>query len=184
MTLLAIEDMAKTYDKVTALTGINLSVEAGEFVTLLGPSGSGKTTLLMSLAGFITPSKGTISLDGKDITHLDPEDRDFDFVLQGYALFPHLSVANNIPRAAGRRAHRMAAPRGHPARLGHRRRHRLSRHGDREFLRRRTRAHPLADIGGEQLVATLHSEADIFTRGGRSSTVGSIRRLLASCRAL
>jgi putative spermidine/putrescine transport system ATP-binding protein len=96
MTLLAIEDLAKTYDKVTALTGINLSVEAGEFVTLLGPSGSGKTTLLMSLAGFTTPSKGTIRLDGKDITHLDPEDRDFGFVFQGYALFPHLSVANNI----------------------------------------------------------------------------------------
>jgi putative spermidine/putrescine transport system ATP-binding protein len=96
MTLLAIEDLAKTYDKVTALTGINLSVEAGEFVTLLGPSGSGKTTLLMSLAGFTTPSKGKIRLDGKDITHVDPEDRNFGFVFQGYALFPHLTVANNI----------------------------------------------------------------------------------------
>ena len=96
MALLVIDDLAKTYDKVTALTGINLSVEAGEFVTLLGPSGSGKTTLLMSLAGFTTPSKGTISLDGKDITHVDPEDRNFGFVFQGYALFPHLTVANNI----------------------------------------------------------------------------------------
>ncbi|TIT30300.1 MAG: ATP-binding cassette domain-containing protein, partial [Mesorhizobium sp.] len=70
MALLVIDDLEKTYDKVTALTGINLSVEAGEFVTLLGPSGSGKTTLLMSLAGFTTPSKGTIRLDGKDITHV------------------------------------------------------------------------------------------------------------------
>ncbi|CCV04562.1 Spermidine/putrescine import ATP-binding protein potA [Mesorhizobium metallidurans STM 2683] len=96
MALLVIDDLAKTYDKVTALTGINLSVEAGEFVTLLGPSGSGKTTLLMSLAGFTTPSKGTIRLDGKDITHVDPEDRNFGFVFQGYALFPHLTVANNI----------------------------------------------------------------------------------------
>ncbi|CCV10732.1 ABC transporter ATP-binding protein [Mesorhizobium sp. STM 4661] len=96
MALLVIDDLAKTYDKVTALTGINLSVEAGEFVTLLGPSGSGKTTLLMSLAGFTTPSNGTISLDGKDITHVDPEDRNFGFVFQGYALFPHLTVANNI----------------------------------------------------------------------------------------
>ncbi|PDQ17928.1 polyamine ABC transporter ATP-binding protein [Mesorhizobium sanjuanii] len=96
MALLVIDDLAKAYDKVTALTGINLSVEAGEFVTLLGPSGSGKTTLLMSLAGFTTPSKGTISLDGKDITHVDPEDRNFGFVFQGYALFPHLTVANNI----------------------------------------------------------------------------------------
>ncbi|MER8962439.1 MULTISPECIES: ABC transporter ATP-binding protein [unclassified Mesorhizobium] len=96
MALLVIDDLAKTYDKVTALTGINLSVEAGEFVTLLGPSGSGKTTLLMSLAGFTTPSKGTISLDGRDITRVDPEDRNFGFVFQGYALFPHLSVANNI----------------------------------------------------------------------------------------
>jgi spermidine/putrescine ABC transporter ATP-binding subunit len=96
MALLVVDDLAKTYDKVTALTGINISVEAGEFVTLLGPSGSGKTTLLMSLAGFTTPSKGTIRLDGKDITHVDPEDRDFGFVFQGYALFPHLTVANNI----------------------------------------------------------------------------------------
>ncbi|TIO08105.1 ABC transporter ATP-binding protein [Mesorhizobium sp.] len=96
MALLVIEDLAKTYDKVTALAGINLSVEAGEFVTLLGPSGSGKTTLLMSLAGFTTPSKGTIRLDGKNITHVDPEDRNFGFVFQGYALFPHLTVANNI----------------------------------------------------------------------------------------
>ncbi|AZO65518.1 ABC transporter ATP-binding protein [Mesorhizobium mediterraneum] len=96
MALLVIDDLEKTYDKVTALTGIDLSVEAGEFVTLLGPSGSGKTTLLMSLAGFTTPSKGTIRLDGKDITHVDPEDRNFGFVFQGYALFPHLSVANNI----------------------------------------------------------------------------------------
>jgi putative spermidine/putrescine transport system ATP-binding protein len=96
MALLEIDNLTKTYGKTTALNGVNLSIEAGEFVTLLGPSGSGKTTLLMSMAGFTTPDKGSIRLDGKEITHLDPEDRDFGFVFQGYALFPHLSVSDNI----------------------------------------------------------------------------------------
>jgi putative spermidine/putrescine transport system ATP-binding protein len=96
MALLEIENLTKAYGKTTALSGINLAIEAGQFVTLLGPSGSGKTTLLMSVAGFTTADEGSIRLDGKEITHLDPEDRDFGFVFQGYALFPHLSVRDNI----------------------------------------------------------------------------------------
>jgi putative spermidine/putrescine transport system ATP-binding protein len=96
MALLEIENLTKIYGTSKALDGINLSIEAGQFVTLLGPSGSGKTTLLMSVAGFTTPTQGTIRLDGNEITHVNPEDREFGFVFQGYALFPHLSVRDNI----------------------------------------------------------------------------------------
>lgn len=96
MSFLVARDLRKTYGPVTALADIGLDVEEGEFVTLLGPSGSGKTTLLMAIAGFTRPDSGTISLAGRDITGVEPEDRDFGFVFQGYALFPHMSVADNI----------------------------------------------------------------------------------------
>lgn len=96
MAFLDIRKLRKTYGTAVALDGIDLSVKEGEFVTLLGPSGSGKTTLLMSIAGFTRPEEGGIVVDGRDITDMDPEDRDFGLVFQGYALFPHLSVADNI----------------------------------------------------------------------------------------
>ncbi|MBX3568122.1 MAG: ABC transporter ATP-binding protein [Rhizobiaceae bacterium] len=96
MAFLDIRNLRKTYGSAVALEGVDLSIEEGEFVTLLGPSGSGKTTLLMSIAGFTRPDSGTILLDGADITRVDPEDRDFGLVFQGYALFPHLTVADNI----------------------------------------------------------------------------------------
>src|SRR5262249_41470359 len=96
MALLVVDGLTKTYDSVNALSDVDLAIDAGQFVTLLGPSGSGKTTLLMLLAGFTAPTRGRIYLDGRDITQLDPEERDFGFVFQGYALFPHLSVADNI----------------------------------------------------------------------------------------
>ncbi|WP_108260986.1 ABC transporter ATP-binding protein [Mangrovicoccus ximenensis] len=96
MTLLTVDTLAKTYGGIRALDRVSLEVAEGEFVTLLGPSGSGKTTLLMSVAGFTAPSSGRILMEGEDITARDPEDRDFGFVFQGYALFPHLSVAENI----------------------------------------------------------------------------------------
>jgi len=96
MALLVVDQLTKTYGSVDALSDINLAIEAGQFVTLLGPSGSGKTTLLMLLAGFTAPTRGRIHLDGRDITQLDPEERAFGFVFQGYALFPHLNVADNI----------------------------------------------------------------------------------------
>nr|MBP9743326.1 ABC transporter ATP-binding protein [Burkholderiales bacterium] len=70
--------------------------EQGEFFTLLGPSGCGKTTLLRMIAGFITPDSGSIMLDGKDITHLPPEKRPLHTIFQSYALFPHLSVFDNV----------------------------------------------------------------------------------------
>jgi putative spermidine/putrescine transport system ATP-binding protein len=96
MAFLDIRTLRKAYGSAIALDGVDLSIDEGEFVTLLGPSGSGKTTLLMSIAGFTRPDSGAILLDGADITGVDPEDRNFGLVFQGYALFPHLSVANNI----------------------------------------------------------------------------------------
>ena len=93
---LEIVKLVKKFGSFTALNDINLQVKRGEFLTLLGPSGSGKTTLLMSIAGFETPSEGVIHLDNHDITHLPAQKRDFGMVFQGYALFPHMSVAENI----------------------------------------------------------------------------------------
>ncbi len=87
----------KTYDGVTRVVdGLDLDVERGEFLTLLGPSGSGKTTTLMMLAGFETPTSGEILLDGKPLSHKPPYQRDIGMVFQNYALFPHMSVAENI----------------------------------------------------------------------------------------
>lgn len=88
--------LTKNYGAVRVLDDVSLEVEAGEFVTLLGPSGSGKTTMLMAIAGFVEPTHGHITADGKDITDVPADKRDFGVVFQGYALFPHLTVAGNI----------------------------------------------------------------------------------------
>ena len=103
---LSIEHVSKHYGAVAALDDVSLQVNRGQFVTLLGPSGSGKTTLLMAIAGFVAPNAGSISLDGQPIDHLPPEKRNFGMVFQGYALFPHLSVFENIafPLRVRRRA--------------------------------------------------------------------------------
>jgi putative spermidine/putrescine transport system ATP-binding protein len=93
---LAIERLSKRYGSFTAVADVSLAVGQGEFLTLLGPSGSGKTTILMCIAGFVAPSEGAIRLDGRDITALPPERRDFGMVFQGYALFPHMTVAENV----------------------------------------------------------------------------------------
>ncbi|MEM5439895.1 ABC transporter ATP-binding protein [Paraburkholderia diazotrophica] len=90
-------DVRKSYDGHTpVVAGLNLSIHRGEFLTLLGPSGSGKTTTLMMLAGFETPSSGSIFLDGVAITSVAPHKRNIGMVFQSYALFPHLSVADNV----------------------------------------------------------------------------------------
>lgn len=102
---LQVEAVHKVYkDNVAALSGVDLAVREGEFVTLLGPSGSGKTTLLMIIAGFEQPTQGRILAGGTDITHLQPQKRTFGVVFQSYALFPHLSVSGNVsyPLAARR----------------------------------------------------------------------------------
>ncbi len=102
---LALDAVSKRYGDVVAVDRVSLDVRRGEFVTLLGPSGSGKTTLLMMIAGFADPSAGEIRLDGRSITEQAPEQRNFGMVFQGYALFPHLSVHDNVafPLAVRRR---------------------------------------------------------------------------------
>ena len=103
--LLYVEALNKTYAKnVKALVDIDLEVQQGEFVALLGPSGCGKTTLLTTLAGFLAPDSGRISMDGKDITRVPPHKRALNTVFQNYALFPHMSVLENVafgPRRVG-----------------------------------------------------------------------------------
>ena len=90
-------DIEKTYDgSHYVVTGLNLEVARGEFVSLLGPSGSGKTTTLMMLAGFETPSNGHILLDGERLDDKPPHLRDIGMVFQNYALFPHLTIAQNV----------------------------------------------------------------------------------------
>ena len=81
---------------VRALDDVSVEIRKGEFFTLLGPSGCGKTTLLRLIAGFEMPTSGTILLDGQDITWLPPNKRPVNTVFQSYALFPHLTVAQNV----------------------------------------------------------------------------------------
>ena len=93
---LEIRGLAKRYDDVVALAPTDLDVAQGEFLTLLGPSGSGKTTLLSLIAGLAAPDEGRLLIDGKDATHGAPYERDIGMVFQNYALFPHMTVAENI----------------------------------------------------------------------------------------
>jgi putative spermidine/putrescine transport system ATP-binding protein len=90
------DDVTKRYGAVTAVCGVSLQVPGGSFFSLLGPSGSGKTTLLMMAAGFEQPSQGSVRLGERDITQLAPDKRNFGMVFQGYALFPNLTVAENV----------------------------------------------------------------------------------------
>ncbi|MET4806156.1 ABC transporter ATP-binding protein [Limibacillus sp. MBR-115] len=93
---LEVVDLRKTYGAVVAVESANLDVREGEFVTLLGPSGSGKTTLLMMVAGLSWPDSGQVRIDGRNCTYLSSHKRDIGMVFQNYALFPHLSVFENI----------------------------------------------------------------------------------------
>jgi len=93
---LMLRGLVKRYGAVEAVAGIDLEIRRGEFLTLLGPSGSGKTTLLMMIAGFQDATEGDILLDGQPITATPAEKRNFGMVFQGYALFPHMTVRDNI----------------------------------------------------------------------------------------
>jgi iron(III) transport system ATP-binding protein len=95
-------------EKVTAVDSINLDINPGEFITFLGPSGCGKTTTLRMIAGFETPTAGSILLDGQDMSALTPDKRPMGMVFQSYALFPHMSVYENV--AYGPKTKKMPAP--------------------------------------------------------------------------
>ena len=96
MSFLTLTDVAKSFGDLQAVADVNLSVEKGEFVSLLGPSGCGKTTTLQMIAGFVETTRGRITLDGRDITHMKPNKRGLGIVFQSYALFPHMSVTDNV----------------------------------------------------------------------------------------
>jgi putative spermidine/putrescine transport system ATP-binding protein len=91
-----LEGVVKRFGDVVAVAGIDLDIGDGEFFSMLGPSGSGKTTTLRMIAGFDTPTEGTIRLHGDDVTGVPPFDRDVNTVFQDYALFPHMNVADNV----------------------------------------------------------------------------------------
>ena len=95
-TSLELKDVQKLYGSLHVVRDFNLHVQAGEFVTFLGPSGSGKTTALKMIAGFEMPSSGDIFLDGRSIVDLPPYERGIGMVFQNYALFPHMTVAENV----------------------------------------------------------------------------------------
>ena len=116
----------KTYGNVVAVDRVDLDIQEDEFFTLLGPSGSGKTTCLRMIAGFERPDEGRVELAGRDVTNLPPYERDVNTVSQDYALFPHMSVGENVEyglRVAGAArggatpAHRRGARAGAPRRL-------------------------------------------------------------------
>ena len=93
---LRLERLSKNFGEFIAVEDVNLHIRRGEFLTILGPSGSGKTTLLMIIAGFLEATTGDIQFDGLSIMSLRPEKRNFGMVFQGYALFPHMTVRQNI----------------------------------------------------------------------------------------
>jgi ABC-type Fe3+/spermidine/putrescine transport system ATPase subunit len=91
-----VKNLVKTYGDVYALKNVDLKIADGEYFVLLGPSGGGKTTLLRSIGGFIRPDSGTVDIKGKNVDNLPPDKRPTSMVFQGFALFPHMSVSENI----------------------------------------------------------------------------------------
>jgi putative spermidine/putrescine transport system ATP-binding protein len=93
---LEVQNLVKSFGTNTVVKGVNFAFEKGEFISLLGPSGCGKTTILRMIAGFERPTSGSIRVDGEEITHLKPNQRKLGMVFQAYALFPNLTVGDNI----------------------------------------------------------------------------------------
>ena len=96
MAFLEIRNIQKVFNQQTALRDVSLQIEKGELISILGPSGCGKTTLLRIIAGLETPTSGNVCIGGKDCTTLPPAKRNFGIVFQSYALFPHMTVEQNI----------------------------------------------------------------------------------------
>src|SRR6218665_1332799 len=96
MSFLQLTDLSKFYGNACAVSAMNLAVEKGEFVSLLGPAGCRKTSTLQMVARFVTVSSGRIALDGRDITHAKANTRVLGIVFQSYALFAHMTVADNV----------------------------------------------------------------------------------------
>lgn len=94
--MIKLENITLQYGPIKVIENLNLDIEEGDFYTLLGESGSGKSTLLMAIAGFLQPAGGKIYIDGRDVTDLPPEQRDIGIVFQNYALFPNLTVFDNV----------------------------------------------------------------------------------------
>ena len=95
-TIISFENVTKRFGKMVAVDNVSLQIQEGEFFSLLGPSGCGKTTLLRMLAGFETPTEGRILIDGQDVSHTPPNRRPVNMVFQSYAVFPHMSVNQNV----------------------------------------------------------------------------------------
>src|SRR4051794_27371545 len=93
---ISLDGVRKTYGEVVAVDRVDLEIRRGEFFTMLGPSGSGKTTCLRMIAGFERPDEGRVRLAGQDVTGIPPNERDVNTVFQDYALFPHMSVGQNV----------------------------------------------------------------------------------------
>jgi len=96
MSMIKLDSISKSFGSSQALDDVNLEIERGEFVALLGPSGCGKSTTLMILAGLMRPTAGKVVFDGKMVNDVEPKDRDIGMVFQSYALYPHMSVKDNI----------------------------------------------------------------------------------------
>src|SRR3954452_10393119 len=94
--LLRLAGLSRSYGTLVAVHPLDLDVEAGSFTAILGPSGCGKSTLLRIIAGFVEPTGGRVLIAGDDVTRLGPERRPTNMVFQGYGLFPHMTVAQNI----------------------------------------------------------------------------------------
>ncbi|MHC4218098.1 MAG: ABC transporter ATP-binding protein [Planctomycetota bacterium] len=108
MTTIALEGLTKRFESTPAVDDVSLVVPAGELYFILGPSGCGKTTLLRLVAGFIEPDAGRIRFDERDVTDLPPNKRNTGMVFQSYALWPHMTVLDNV--AYGLRVRRVATP--------------------------------------------------------------------------
>ena len=96
MANVTLTNIAKSYGAVSVIKDVSLAIQSGEFVALVGPSGSGKSTLLRLVAGLEKVNAGTVRIDDEDVTNTEPSERDMAMVFQSYALYPHMSVAENM----------------------------------------------------------------------------------------